>query len=137
MNEPVVTGNGSDAANEFLRIHARVWKEHYKKQDSWIIFLRRELGAKAAHPDDGWVNRDKNIVSFAYPHFDDHPEVGDIIALGQYYEYRLVRVTEKIKRQWTLSEDDEFYYMFEEIDIEKPTTVEKKCFRLPKWLRRK
>lgn len=55
----------------------------------------RASGIKAAHPDDGWVNRERNTVHFAYPAFNDGVSVGDLIALGRPWSgYRIVRCTE-------------------------------------------
>lgn len=49
---------------------------------TWTDILR-SLGVKYAHPDDGWVNRDRNTHTRSwYPQFDDRPEVGDLIAFG-------------------------------------------------------
>lgn len=59
--------------------------------DKWIASLRGD-GIKAAHPDDGWVDRQNNTVHFAYPDFDDGVEVGDRIALGWPDEWRIVKV---------------------------------------------
>lgn len=55
----------------------------------------RAQGVKAAHPDDGWVDRRRNEVRFVYPAFNDGVQVGDVIALGWPWSgYRLVRVVE-------------------------------------------
>ena len=49
---------------------------------SWTEALRA-AGVKYAHPDDGWVHRDRNHHTRSwYPQFDDRPEVGDLIAFG-------------------------------------------------------
>lgn len=39
-------------------------------------------GIKAMHPDDGWVNRETNEVTFTYPQFNLGVNIGDKIALG-------------------------------------------------------
>ena len=62
------------------------------KQDAWVASLRAQ-GVKAAHPDDGWVDREHNRVQLVYPVFDDNQRVGELIALGDADEHRLVRVT--------------------------------------------
>jgi hypothetical protein len=65
-----------------------------RQEREWVEHLRAR-GVKAAHPDDGWVDRQKNTVQFAYPHFNDRPSVGDVIALGcgwRSEEARAVRV---------------------------------------------
>jgi len=58
-----------------------ILEDSEKKEKEWIKNLR-EKGFKAAHPNDGWVDREKNRVHFAYPQFDDNPQVGDLIMLG-------------------------------------------------------
>ena len=69
-----------------------------RNQDSWIAALRA-AGVRAAHPDDGWVDREENTVYFCYPQFDDGVAVGDLIALGwpqwgsEKPQHRVVRVT--------------------------------------------
>jgi hypothetical protein len=57
----------------------------------WIADLRSQ-GVKAAHPDDGWVDRDENKVHLCYPDFNDGLVVGDLLALGWPDCYRIVRV---------------------------------------------
>lgn len=54
----------------------------------------RSIGIKAFHPDDGWVDRERNSVILAYPYFEDkNIKVGDKIALGfSDSSYRVVRV---------------------------------------------
>lgn len=72
------------------------WNNHaqsnHEMEVKWIAAMR-SMGVKLAHPDDGWVKRSESIVSPCYPQFDDQPQVGDLIALGCWYEHRLVRVT--------------------------------------------
>ena len=68
------------------------WNESLDRQESagnhWRRVLRA-MGVKYAHPDDGWVKRDAPepyaTVSW-YPLFDDHPEVGDLMAFGSAYD---------------------------------------------------
>jgi hypothetical protein len=76
----------------------------------WINFLI-SLGVKAAHPDDGWVNREKNSIKFAYPHFNNNPKVGDVICLGwaNHNKNRLVRVI-KYPITGILSKSREYYF---------------------------
>ncbi|MFN9913434.1 MAG: hypothetical protein ACK53L_12660, partial [Pirellulaceae bacterium] len=66
------------------------------KKEAWIAKLRNE-GIKAAHPDDGWVDRIKNEVQFVYPQFNDGVCVGDRIALGWPTEWRTVTVVSKTR----------------------------------------
>lgn len=49
---------------------------------NWTQRLR-DAGIKLAHPDDGWVNRDRNTFSLSwYAQFNDSPQVGDLVAFG-------------------------------------------------------
>ena len=57
-----------------------VW-ESVRTQNAWIDALRA-AGIQAAHPDDGWVDREKNRVQFVYPQFNAGARPGDLIALG-------------------------------------------------------
>lgn len=100
------------------------------EQRAWIASLR-ERGVKAAHPDDGWVDRDLNRVHLAYPQFNDGLAVGDVLALGwpddqvdrdrKINRTRLVRIlrseeaskTLKMLNPWLPS--DPYYWYFEEI----------------------
>jgi len=78
----------------------------------WIKNLR-ELGIKAAHPDDGWVDREENSVYFAYPYFNDKPKKGDLIVLGwPDNKNRIVRVIES-KRTGVFLQGKR--YFFEEL----------------------
>lgn len=56
--------------------------------------MLRRNGVKAAHPDDGWVNRERNGVRFCYPQFNDGAGVGDTVALGWPDRHRLVTIIE-------------------------------------------
>lgn len=56
----------------------------------------RKRGVTAAHPDDGWVNREENKLHLAYPHFVPKGGLaeGDLLALGYAFaDTRIVRVT--------------------------------------------
>ena len=71
---------------------AEICIEGDRKEDAWIAQLRSD-GVKAAHPDDGWVDREKNTIHFAYPQFNDGVNIGDRIALGWPDKWRIVTVT--------------------------------------------
>lgn len=60
---------------------ASICRNMESEQEEWIAALRA-AGVKAAHPDDGWVDRKNNTVKFVYPQFDDGATVGDLVALG-------------------------------------------------------
>lgn len=59
----------------------QVCDEMETKQTNWVKSLR-DAGIKAAHPNDGWVNRDSNELFFAYPQFNDGACIGDLVMLG-------------------------------------------------------
>lgn len=67
--------------------------QYLEDTTKWVADMRAQ-GVKAAHPDDGWVDRKANTVQFAYSTFDDGVQVADLIALGHHNKYRIVRVTE-------------------------------------------
>lgn len=55
----------------------------------------RKMNIRAAHPDDGWVDRARDAVRFVYPQFDDGVLPGHLIALGWPWKgYRIVRCRE-------------------------------------------
>jgi len=84
--------DGSPAAEEFVN-KMREWEDSYNLlRRAWIAELRAQ-GVSAAHPDDGWVNRNDNILYPVYPDFNDGIEVGSTVALGDHRKHRLVRVT--------------------------------------------
>lgn len=72
-----------------------------QEQAQWIADLRAQ-GVKAAHPDDGWVNREQNQLHFCYPQFNDGAAIGDVVALGwpkwsdNISRTRLVRITRRV-----------------------------------------
>jgi len=85
--------NGSEAGNRALAVWHRLCDESACRRQEWIRALRQQ-GIRAAHPDDGWVNRADNEVHLCYPHFDDGLGVGDLLALGwESRGHRVVRVT--------------------------------------------
>lgn len=75
----------------FYQTFADVITEDKRQTREWVEDLRQR-GVRAAHPDDGWVNRDTNEVIMTYPYFCGNLKVNDIIVLGDYREYRVVRI---------------------------------------------
>lgn len=71
-----------------------------REKTRWVADLRK-CGFKAAHPNDGWVDREKNTLQFVYPHFDDGAGVDDLVMLGQSFtkpgELRPIRLTGTVK----------------------------------------
>ena len=88
---------------------ARVFADRDREKREWIARLRVN-GVKAAHPDDGWVDRPlfgAKTVHFANPQFCDGLEPGDLVAIGQPCDqdsrHRIVRLVEHVEhRGWVL-----------------------------------
>lgn len=101
--------------------------------------LLKARGVKLEHPDDGWVNRERNSITPSYPRFDERPAVGDLIALGWPWQgYRLVRCT-KVERGGVLIPT--VTYWFEETgehvpSLREPAVEDPSPSRWP-WKRRK
>lgn len=91
---------GVSGQHEAVATFATIACDMERDQSAWIAALRA-AGVKAAHPDDGWVDRECNTVFFCYPQFDDGVAVGDLIALGwpqwgsKKPQHRIVRVIGK------------------------------------------
>jgi hypothetical protein len=70
------------------------WRSRQEEERDWIAGLCAQ-GIKAAHPDDGWVDREKNRVHLEYPQFGSSRslQIGDLLALGWPDRTRIVRVT--------------------------------------------
>ena len=80
--------------------------EFDKREREWISMLR-ERGFKASHPNDGHVDRNKNLIHFAYPHFNDSASVGDLVMLGQPFDKE-----NKLRKIRLTSYRDSFYAQF-------------------------
>lgn len=78
----------------FAEVFARVVRKQEEDMDSFIRHLRAK-GIAAAHPDDGWVNREANELVMQYPWFNNGISKGSIIALGWPEKWRTVRITGK------------------------------------------
>jgi len=66
---------------KFVKQWHEICDEHETKKNTWIKELRA-VGFKAAHPNDGWVNREKNEIYFAYPYFNDGADIGDKVMIS-------------------------------------------------------
>jgi len=118
MTEAITTKAGMEFAETF----AQIMFDNRRLKEEWIAKLRLK-GVKAAHPNDGWVDRTANTVTFSYPDFDDGVGLGDVIALGwpQRGSWRLVKVVEVLKRPifWLEISGKYRAYRFEDIREEK------------------
>lgn len=78
--------------SDFMRLWTSICMKQYERETEWIKGLRAN-GVKASHPDDGWVDREKNEIHLCYPQFNDGLKVGDRLALGTHDKFRIVEVT--------------------------------------------
>lgn len=78
---------------DFVASLVKICRDAASHEKRWIAAMR-SAGLKAAHPDDGWVDRERNEVGFCYPSFYDNPRVGDEIALAYHFDRnpRFVRI---------------------------------------------
>jgi hypothetical protein len=98
---------------EFKKLWVNACTKTHDDKIAWIEKLRAE-GIKAAHPDDGWVNRENNSVFFMYPQFDDGIKDGELLALGWPDKYRVVKSIEVKREKGRLSGEIEVGVKFKE-----------------------
>ena len=113
----LMTTNNPDNFHH-ITAYNQICKKHEDKEKQWINELR-EQGFKASHPNDGWVDREKNIIRLVYPQFDDGAKVGDKIMLGWHSDkktWRPIVLTKEYESLVNLSNTKEFY--FKEIEDE-------------------
>jgi hypothetical protein len=108
MNNITVSGDP-----EFVVLWYKTGSEMDRQEIDWISQLRAE-GIKAAHPDDGWVDRTNNQFQLQYPQFNDGVNEGDLVALGwpSYETCRIVKVTNIGKTMFGCKK-----YKFEQVRI--------------------
>ena len=81
----------------FVSLYCGIVLKQEEDQRKWIENLR-VMGFKAAHPNDGWVNRGRNEVFLAYPQFNDGAGEGDLVMLGWPWDkesWRPIKLTGK------------------------------------------
>lgn len=99
MKTPIeVRSNGSAAGNAFLASFVAICTEFDRKEKEWVEMLESK-GFAAAHPDDGWVDRKRHEVHFAYPQFirPDRLKIGAKVALGTAEKYRIVVIRGQVR----------------------------------------
>jgi len=82
--------------HEFVNHWRGIVQEGFQKETKWIEELKR-CGVKAAHPNDGWVDRENLKFQLVYPQFNTGVDVGDLVCLGSASEpekNRIVKVIE-------------------------------------------
>lgn len=88
-----VVSNGSPAGDRFVVELARGAAVAERR---WAELLETR-GIGLAHPDDGWVDRQRNTVLLAYPSLSrTAPAPGVLLALGWPDRWRVVRITREV-----------------------------------------
>lgn len=77
---------------EFVEGYERASRDAIDKEQSWIELLQT-LGIVAAHPDDGWHNREEKHFGICYPAFNNGIKIGSMVALGDYEKFVVVIIT--------------------------------------------
>lgn len=70
---------------EFVSVFLGIVENSEASNKAWVESLRKQW-FKAAHPNDGWVDRTHNSFQLVYPHFNDGVCVGDKVMLGWHSE---------------------------------------------------
>lgn len=95
-DDGAIWSDGSPTAESFLEAYRQSGLGLQAQTREWVNNLRAN-GVKAAHPNDGWIDRVNGIASLRYPQFDDGLSVGDMLALGQAWDKEptiIVTITE-------------------------------------------
>jgi hypothetical protein len=92
MNHPQMLAACQTSNATFRQTWIDVCNNYKANEAKWVAMLK-EKGYKAAHPDDGWVNRVANEVRFVYPQFKYKLQPGDLVALGNSDRFRTVIIT--------------------------------------------
>jgi len=74
-------GQCIDPRSDFASTWAKICIDQ-RTQKAEFISLMRGNGFKAAHPNDGWVDRQNLTIHMCYPYFDDGIQVGDKIMIA-------------------------------------------------------
>jgi hypothetical protein len=120
---PYVPGATSEAGQEFMQQFAEAGARAATEAGSWYQALRA-AGIGAAFLDDGWANREGNVLTI-FPtnkqyQFIDRLEIGTLVALGHPGEYRLVRLTEPVPDLYRMPGDSTLKYRY--VAAEVPAT---------------
>lgn len=85
------TFNSSHAAGKFAEQLGQMMKERRDKEAEWTCDMMKQ-GIAATHPDDGWIDRRKNELTLMYPRIVGELKPGALVALGDFEEYKIVRL---------------------------------------------
>ena len=108
------TGNMRGGPSDIMSLWAQINRDFRERELASIKWLVDNLGISAVHPDDGWVDRDRNIFTLMYPPYREIIKAGSLVALGNSTDgYRIVQVTSKADNLWSTENTEEWH--FEEV----------------------
>lgn len=90
---------------DLVSLWHRICDDADSRNAAWIAGLRGK-GFKAAHPNDGWVNREDRYLTPCYPQFNDGVKAGDLIMLGWSFDekswrpVRIAAITKNFSERW-------------------------------------
>lgn len=99
-------GEKVSGSRSFVAAFQEITEKAEERERLWVEGLRA-MGVSAAHPDDGWHNREEKFFQLAYPCFNEGIEVGSQVALGDADEYLVVKIREKRKGMFSSTK---FFY---------------------------
>jgi hypothetical protein len=80
----------------FIRSFAQICRESDRANERWVNNLISE-GYDAAHPNDGWVDRENNNFILQYPQFNRGVKVGSKVMLGWHFDTKTHRPVEVVE----------------------------------------
>lgn len=98
----------------FVADWVRIVSEGERSEREWVKELIAQ-GFKAAHPNDGWVDRKNNSFQLVYPQFRLDVTVGSLVMLGWHSwpkEQRPVVVTHIEPLRMLIGRQDYRYFFF-------------------------
>lgn len=91
--------------------------EHLYKMKAWRESMR-ERGLAAVQPELSAVREQDKTVLLLYPDILDEPEPGSLVAIGDYNDYKLVRLKQvnPLHKGWVPNNPGEGRWVYEEIE---------------------
>lgn len=114
---PIIKSNGSEVGEQFAKLFNEAVSKSRLESIEWLAKLKND-GIVAAHPEDGWVDRNKNQIIFVHAYFMNAViDVGDRVVIGNPKKYRIVRIIEVVDAGpiWNALNPGTKFYNFEEI----------------------
>lgn len=109
----------TEGNEKFVHSYNQICRDYDEAAHVWIKQLRAQ-GFVAAHPNDGWVDRDNNRFTLVYPHFQDREvlQTGDTVMLGWHSDAKTNRPVIVTGRTQSMFSDEIQYYHFKDMPNE-------------------